>query len=120
MDEFEVKALSTAPHPNLWLRFVDDTFVIQKAEHSQQFLHHIYTQHPNIQFTVGEPDQDGSLSFLDTKVSPRSNNPLNTTVYRKPTYTDQNLHWDSKHFITAKHSVYNTLAHKAKVVSSNQ
>ena len=28
-EEFEVKGLSTCPHPpSLWLRFVDDTFVI--------------------------------------------------------------------------------------------
>ena len=30
------------------------------------------------------------------------------------------LHWNSHHFITAKQSVYNTLAHRAKIVSSNQ
>ena len=41
-------------------------------------------------------------------------------MYRKPTHTDQYLHWDSNHHITAKHSVYNTLAHKAKTVSSTQ
>ena len=40
--------------------------------------------------------------------------------YRKATHTDQFLHWDSNHFIAAKHSVYNTLAHRAKTVSSNQ
>ena len=102
------------------VQFVDDTFVIQKAEHSQQFLHHINTQDPNIQFTVEEPDEDGSLPFLDTKVTPGPNNTLNATVYRKPTHTDQYLHWDSNHFITSKHSVYNTLAHRAKVVSSNE
>ena len=45
MEEFEVKVLSSAPHPRcLWLRFVDDTFVINKAEHSQQLLHHINNQ----------------------------------------------------------------------------
>ena len=32
----------------------------------------------------------------------------------------QYLHWDSNHFITAKQSVYNTLAHRAKIVPSNQ
>ena len=94
------------PHtPHLWLRFVDDTFVIQKADHS---LQHINTQVPNIQFTMGEPDQHGSLPFLDTKVTPGSNNTFITTVYRKPTHTDQYLQWDSNYFITAKHSVYNT------------
>ena len=35
MEEFEVKALSSIPcPPSLWLRFVDDTFVINRAEHS--------------------------------------------------------------------------------------
>ena len=64
MDEFGVKALSTCPHPpSLWLRFVDDTFVITKAEHSQELLHHINSQDAHIQFTV-EAAQQGSLPFL--------------------------------------------------------
>ena len=120
MEEFEVKALSTAPHPHLWLRFADDIYVIQKAEHSQCLLQHINTQDPHIQFTMEETNQDGSLPFLDTQVSPCPNNTLITTVYRKPAHTDQHLLWDSNYFIWAKHSVYNTLAHRAKVVSQNQ
>ena len=52
------------------------------------------------------------------KVKPGPNNTIHTTVYRKPTHTDQYLHWDINHFITAKNSVNNTLAHRAKVVSS--
>ena len=63
IEEFEVKALSTCPHPpSLWLRFVDDTFVINKVEHSQALLQHINNQDPHIQFTV-EPTQQGSLPF---------------------------------------------------------
>ena len=77
-------------------------------------------QDPHIQLTMEEPIQDGSLPFLDTKVSPGPNNTLITTVYRKPTHTDQYLHWDCNHFTGAKHSVYNTLAHRAKIVSHRQ
>ena len=58
--------------------------------------------------------------FLDTLDTIEFNNTFTTSVYRKPTHKDQYLHWDSNHFITAKQSVYNTLAHRAKIVSSNQ
>ena len=44
---------------------------------------------------------------------------LNTNVYRKPTHTDQYLHWDSHHAITSKYSVIGTLYHRARTVCSN-
>ena len=120
MEEFEVQALSSfSQPPSLWLRFVDDTFVINKAEHSQNLLQHINSQDPHIQFTV-EPTQQGSLPFLDTLITIQPDNTFSTTVYRKPTHTDQYLHWDSNHHITAKQSVFNTLSHRAKTVSSTQ
>ena len=120
MEEFEVQALQSSPNPpSMWLRFVDDTFVINRTEHSQQLLQHINNQDPHIQFTV-EPTQQGALPFLDTLVTIQPDNTLSTSVYRKPTHTDQYLHWDSNHHITAKHSVYNTLAHRAETVSSTQ
>ena len=113
MEEFEIKALSTCPHPpSLWLRFVDDTFVITKAEHSQALLQH-NTVHSGTHIIRLTP-------FLDTLVTIEPNSTFSTTVYRKPTHTDQYLHWESNHHITAKQSVYNTLAHRAKVVSSSQ
>ena len=64
--------------------------------------------------------QQGTLLFLDTLVTIGPNYNSHTTVYRKPTHTDQYLHWGSNHSITAKQSVYNTLAHRANIVSSNQ
>ena len=94
-------------------------FFITKAEHSQPLLQPINSQDTHIQFTV-EPTQQGSLPFLDTLVPIEPDNTFSTRVYRKPTHTDQYLHWDSNHHITAKQSVYNTLAHRAKVVSSTQ
>ena len=95
-------------------------FVIIKAEHSKPLLQHINNQDPHIQFTVEEPSQQGTLPFLDTLVTTELNNTFTTSVYRKPIHTDQYLHWDSNHFITAKQSIYKTLAHRVKIVSSNQ
>ena len=67
-----------------------------------------------------EPTQQGSLPFLDTLVTIEQVNTFSTTVYRKPTHTDQYLHCDSNHHITAKQGVFNTLAHRGMVVSSSQ
>ena len=68
MEEFEVKAISSVPTPHLLLRYVDDTYVIQQAEHCHQFLQHINSKYPHIQFTIEDPKEDGSIPFLDTLV----------------------------------------------------
>ena len=77
--------------------------------------------HIHIQFTMKDPSEDGTLSFLYTLISltlpflynlislSAKNTPI-TSVYRKPTHTNQYLQWDSNHFILAKYSVYKTLA----------
>ena len=51
-----------------------------------------------------KPNEDGSLSI---------------TVYRKPTYTDLYLQWDSHHTLPSKYSVISTLLHRAKTICSN-
>ena len=60
------KAINTAPSPpRIWLRYVDDTFGIQQAEHSQQFLQHINSIDQHIQFTTEVPSSNWSIPFLD-------------------------------------------------------
>ena len=107
MEYFEQKALSTAPNPRLWCRYVDDTFVIQKEVNKQDFLQHINGVDPAIQFTVENNKEDGAIPFLDTTVKPEADSNLSITVYRKPTDRDQYLHWDSHHHLSAKFSVIN-------------
>ena len=74
----------------------------------------------NIQFTTEEPRQDGSLTFLDILITPDKDGSLDTTVYRKPTNTNQYMHWDSHHTISSKYSVVGTLHHRAKTICSNR
>ena len=65
MEDFEQKAISTAPHPPyFWKRYVDDTFTILESSHRSAFLDHINSIDQHIQFTCEEQREDGSLPFL--------------------------------------------------------
>ena len=82
--------------------------------------YNINSQDPYIQFTTEDPKEDESIPFLDTLLSWGPNNTPTTTVYHKPTHTDQYLHWNSNHFLTAKYSKYKSLTHRARVVCTSQ
>ena len=60
------------------------------------------------------------MPSLDTLVTPEPKRTLSIGFYRKPTHTDQCLHWDSHHNISATYSVKNTLHHTAKTANSMQ
>ena len=98
---------------------MDDTCVIMKEAHKQEFLVHINSVDPHIQFTSKDPKADGSMPFLDMLITPTENGRLNITVNRKPTNTDMYLKWDSHHPISSKYSVVGTLHHRAKTVYSS-
>ena len=81
MENFELRTLNTSPNPPLmWKRFVDDTFVVMKKAHKEQFLTHLNSVDKNIQFTTEEPRPDGSLPFLDILITPDKDGRLDTTV----------------------------------------
>ena len=98
---------------------MQDTFVIQKEEKKQNFLQHINSVDPAIQFTVENNKEYGAIPFLETIVKPENNCKLSITVYRKPIHMDQYLQCDSHHHLSAKYSVISTLTHRAKTVCSN-
>ena len=56
---------------------------------------------------------------MDIIVKPEADGNLSTTVYRKPTHTDQYLQWDSHHHLSAKFSLIHTLSHRAQTVCNN-
>ena len=119
MEAFEQRVITTALHPpRVWKRYVDDTLVVQQQKHQEEFLHHINTVDPSIQFTVEEAKEDGSIPFLDTIIRPEEDGRFTIGVYRKPTHTGLYLPWDSNHNIAAKYSVINTLTHRAHTICS--
>ena len=119
IEYFEQKALHTAPTPRLWHRYVDDTFVIQKEIHKQDFIQHINSADPAIQFKVENNKEDEAIPLLDTIVKPEADGNLSITVYRKLTHMDQYLQWNSHHHLSAKFSVIHTLSNRAQRVCSN-
>ena len=98
------------------MRYVDDTFVNQQEEHKKILLEHIKRMDSTIKCTVESNHQDDAVPFLDTIVKPEVDNTLSFTVYRKPTYTNQYLQWDSHQNLVAKYSVISTLTHRARTI----
>ena len=90
MEEFEKRALESAPlRPRMWVRYVDDTFVLWPQDDEQEpnvFLQHLNSQQPAIQFRM-EKEKDGRIAFLDVLVERREGR-ISTGVYRKDTHTD--------------------------------
>ena len=65
-ESFEQEALRscTGITPRLWLRFVDDQFVVLERSEFDGFFQHINQIDENIKFTQ-ELSKDNSLAFLD-------------------------------------------------------
>ncbi|XP_038064046.1 uncharacterized protein LOC119734578 [Patiria miniata] len=115
MEEFESSSLLTADlRPSLWLRYVDDTFVVwpHGPDTLQDFLQYLNKQHTSISFTM-EQEQHGTIPFLDVKISRNPDGTLGHSVYRKPTHTDRYLHQRSFHHPSIKSSVNRTLVQRA-------
>ena len=100
MEHFESVALQQSPiTPKIWYRYVDDTCVILHKTDADAFFDYINSQNPHIKFTC-EPKVNGQLAFLDTKITRKEGGSLDVTIYRKPTHTDQYLHFDSHHLVS--------------------
>ena len=92
MKHFEQHVLESYPgtSPSLWLRYVDDTFVIINSTKQDNFFAHIISINDHIKFTQ-EKCLDNQLAFLDCKIKISDSHKLITAVYRKPTHTDHYL-----------------------------
>ena len=119
MQAHESTAISTALHsPKVWERFVDDVYSIVKRTQLENFFHHINNLHQNIKFTM-EEESNGELAFLDTLLK-RNNGEISVLVYRKPTHTDQYLHYSSHHQTSCKESVVSSLFNRAYSIITNK
>ena len=120
MIRLERKALTTFAHPpDIWFRYVDDTFLYMLKEHIQSFLDHLNNQHQRISFTI-EYEENGELPFLDTLVKIEEDRSLSTTVYRKKTHTNQYLNYNSNHHARQKIGIVSTLKKRVELITKEQ
>ena len=115
-----MKVLQYLRHYTLqvWERFVDGVYSIVKRTHLENFFHHINNLHQNIKFTM-EEESNGELAFLDTLLK-RNNGEISVLLYRKPTHTDQYLHYSSHHQTSCKESVVSSLLNRAYSIITNK
>ena len=79
MEVIEEQAIQSAiTPPNIWKRFVDDSFAIINKNAIISFHNTLNSIDPSIKFTI-EHEKDGQIAFLDTLVS-RCNNSLSINV----------------------------------------
>ena len=74
--------------------------------------------HQNIKFTM-EEESNGELAFLDTLLK-QNNGKISVVVYRKPSHTDQYLHYISHHQTSCKESVVFSLFNRAYSIIANK
>ena len=78
----------------LWLRYVDDTFSFVKQDRIEEVITALNNFHPNIKFT-SECEVNGSISFLDVRITTLPDGRFATDVYRKATDTNIYMNWKS-------------------------
>ena len=96
MCHFEEKwIMNSSDCPNVWFRYVDDTFTLfRNKDTAIKFLHYLNSRHDNIQFTI-EFENDQQIPFLDVSIKRLDNNSFSTSIYYKKTFTGLYTKWDS-------------------------
>ena len=116
MQVIEETILNNHPEITLWRRYVDDVFAIIPRSESNNILNSINTVNQSIQFTI-EEEQHSTLPFLDILINRETDGKFIFSIYRKPSHTDQYLHYDSYHPTIYKNSVAKALFDRTKLCS---
>ena len=99
-----------------YARYVDDILVMFEDDDHSTFLDYINSWHDNLKFTVEIGMK--SIPFLDINLDIESN-VVNTTVYRKPTYTNLVLNYAACCPLQWKRGLLLTLINRAYVVCNS-
>ena len=109
--DIEQQALSSSTRkPKQYYHFVDDGLgFFTNRTHAEEFLQHLNSLAPDLEYTIDHPNNDGSIPFLDILIHPDNS----TSIYRKPTNTNLYTHYSSATTMSSKESVVRTLTRRA-------
>ena len=108
MKSIENKMLKDfASPPCIWLRYIDDTFVVLKKTEVVSFYKFINNIEDSIKFMVKQ-EVGNAIPFLSVLII-RNNGQLTTKAYRKPTHTTKYLNFNSCHNFSQKVGLVKTL-----------
>ena len=120
MIRLERRALQTFINPpEIWFRYVDDTFTYLEIDQIQSFFEHLNNQHQKIKFTM-EEEEEKKIPFLDAMVMLEEDGSITTKVYRKKTHTNQYLHYQSNHHPRQKIGTVSTLTKRMEIISKEE
>ena len=117
VEYYENKLFASVEKPLLYTRYTDDMFAIFRSEaEADKFFTALYFLLPALKFTIKKKG-NLTLLFRDVKIE-KDNSQFLSSVYRKPSFTDQYIPWDS--FGPSKHKInlIETLVHQALVICS--
>ena len=127
MEDFESKALrdystgdpTVSPSDVIlfWFRKADDTITAIRNDHIQPFFDFLNSRHPDIKWTM-EKEKDKSIPMLDVAIHRKDDGSLEFDVYRKPTHTNQYIHFSSHQPLSHKMSTINSLTRRAHQIPS--
>ena len=116
--DIEQRAIANSTRkPKHYYHFVDDGFgYFIDRNHAEEFLEHLNSLAPDLDYTIEHPSPDGSIPFLDVLI----HSDTSTSIYRKPTNTNLYTHYSSATTMSSKESVVRTLTRRAyKLCSPN-
>ena len=120
MGKFEKEFLDSYNiQPLLWLRFLDDIFMIWNESEEQllQLLYEINQYHETIKFTYSYSQREAV--FLDVKVEKSDDGMLITSVYEKDTNVHQYIEFSSCHPLSCKKGIPFSQAKRYRRITSN-
>ena len=112
------EVLAKIKNSSVIMCYVDDLFLTFNNPNDVEFVYQIFNSiYPNLKLTK-EEENERKLPFLDVLITKTSNG-IETTVYKKPTFSGLYTKWNSYTPTKYKRNLINNLLHRAHQICSS-